>query len=54
IRDDQVLRGDEIYGPFESEAEWELARWLIKNVGHNATEEFLNLPIVSQLPTREK
>ncbi|KAJ8079817.1 hypothetical protein PM082_016639 [Marasmius tenuissimus] len=54
IRDEQVLRGDEIYGPFEDEAEWELAKWLIKNVGHNATEEFLDLPIVSNLSSSEK
>ncbi|KAL0565419.1 hypothetical protein V5O48_016604 [Marasmius crinis-equi] len=48
IRDEQVLRGEEIYGPFENEAEWELAKWLIKNVGHNAIEEFLNLPIIQE------
>ncbi|KAJ7158446.1 hypothetical protein C8R46DRAFT_1164909 [Mycena filopes] len=36
IRDDQVLTG-----------EWELAKWLIKNVGHNKTESFLKLPIVA-------
>ena len=46
IRDEQVLRGIEILGPFESDAEWQLAKWLIKNVGHNQAEEFLKLPIV--------
>ncbi|KAL0069193.1 hypothetical protein AAF712_003881 [Marasmius tenuissimus] len=45
IRNEQILGGEEIYGPFENAAEWELAKWLIKNVGHNTTEEFLNLPI---------
>jgi hypothetical protein len=35
IRDDQVLNGYEILGPFADEEEWELAKWLIKNVGHN-------------------
>ena len=47
IHDEQVLRGAEILGPFESEAEWQLAKWLIKNVGHNQAEAFLKLPIVS-------
>jgi hypothetical protein len=46
IRDEQVLRGAEILGPFESDAEWQLAKWLIKNVGHNQAEEFLKLPVV--------
>jgi hypothetical protein len=46
IRDDQVLRGAEVLGPFESDDEWQLAKWLIKNVGHNQAEHFLKLPIV--------
>lgn len=46
IRDEQVLRGYEIYGPFESEEKWELVKWLIKNVGHMQTESFLKLPII--------
>lgn len=46
IRDDQILQGAEILGPFESEDEWQLAKWLIKNVGHNQAEAFLRLPIV--------
>ncbi|KAH7904046.1 hypothetical protein BJ138DRAFT_1019687 [Hygrophoropsis aurantiaca] len=46
IRDNQVLRGAEILGPFKDEGEWELAKWLIKNVGHNQAEVFLKLPIV--------
>ncbi|KAF8870929.1 hypothetical protein BD779DRAFT_1614010 [Infundibulicybe gibba] len=37
--------GDEVLGPFASEEEWELAKWLIKNVGHNQAEAFLKLPI---------
>lgn len=48
IQDDQILQGAEILGPFESEEEWELAKWLIKNMGHNQTDVFLKLPIVSQ------
>ncbi|TFY58888.1 hypothetical protein EVJ58_g6136 [Rhodofomes roseus] len=46
IRDEQVLTGDQVYGPFEDEEEWELAKWLIKNVGHNQAENFLKLPII--------
>lgn len=45
-RDDQVLQGAEILGPFKSDAEWELAKWLIKNVGHTQADNFLKLPIV--------
>lgn len=47
IRDDQVLNGAEILGPFRDNDEWELAKWLIKNVGHNQADAFLKLPIVS-------
>ncbi|KAJ7596914.1 Zn-finger domain-containing protein [Mycena floridula] len=43
IRDEQVLKGYEILGPFKDDDEWELAKWLLKNVGHNATEDFLKL-----------
>ncbi len=47
IRDDQILEGAEVLGPFRDDEEWELAKWLIKNVGHNQTQSFMNLPIVS-------
>jgi len=46
ICDDQVLQGAEVLGPFESEEEWELAKWLIKNDGHTQVKTFLKLPIV--------
>ncbi|KAH9916939.1 hypothetical protein B0H21DRAFT_816102 [Amylocystis lapponica] len=46
VRDEQILCGAEIHGPFQSEEEWELAKWLIKNVGHTQAEKFLKLPIV--------
>ena len=46
-RDKQIRQGTDILGPLENEAEWELARWLVKNVGHNQADEFLKLPIVS-------
>ncbi|KAH7903659.1 hypothetical protein BJ138DRAFT_1107490, partial [Hygrophoropsis aurantiaca] len=48
IRDDEVLKEGEVLGPFESEEEWELAKWLIKNVGANQMEAFLKLPIVRE------
>lgn len=46
IRDEQILDNHEIWGPFADEEEWELAKWLIKNVGHNQADDFLKLPIV--------
>ncbi|KAJ7748266.1 hypothetical protein DFH07DRAFT_775727 [Mycena maculata] len=45
IRDEEILKGVEVLGPFRDEAEWELAKWLIKHVGHNAANEFLKLSI---------
>lgn len=39
------------WGPFQSKEEWELARWLVKNAGHNQTDAFLRLPIVSLCPS---
>jgi len=47
IRDEEVLTGAAVWGPFRDEEEWELAKWLIKNVGHTQAENFLKLPIVS-------
>lgn len=47
IRDEQVLKNGEVLGPFADQEEWELVKWLIHNVGHNQTEAFLKLPIVS-------
>lgn len=35
------------WAPFEDEEEWGLAEWLLLNVGQNATDKFLKLPIVS-------
>lgn len=49
IHDEQVLQGADIFGPFESEEEWDLAKWLIKNVGHTQAEKFLKLPIVRKV-----
>ncbi|KAJ7751238.1 hypothetical protein DFH07DRAFT_745544 [Mycena maculata] len=47
IRDEEILKGAEVLGPFRDEAEWELAKWLIKHVGHNAADEFLKLSIIT-------
>ena len=38
-----------LWYPFASEQEWALAKWLLKNVGQKSTDEFLKLPIVSQI-----
>ncbi|KAG6913067.1 hypothetical protein DXG01_009879, partial [Tephrocybe rancida] len=46
IHNEQILRGSEVLGPFRDHEEWELAKWLIKNVGHGQAEEFLKLPII--------
>ncbi|EIN11500.1 hypothetical protein PUNSTDRAFT_33358, partial [Punctularia strigosozonata HHB-11173 SS5] len=35
-----------MWGGFESKGEWELAKWLLRNVGQNQLENFLKLPIV--------
>ncbi|KAH9927362.1 uncharacterized protein B0H18DRAFT_875767 [Fomitopsis serialis] len=48
VRDDQILKGDAVYGPFADNEEWELAKWLIKNIGHTQTEHFLKLPIIQR------
>ncbi|KAG0695674.1 Zn-finger domain-containing protein [Suillus ampliporus] len=40
------LNGKSVWGPFDDEEEWDLARWLIQNVGQNKTDEFLKLPII--------
>lgn len=50
IHDEQVLQGADIFGPFESEEEWDLAKWLIKNVGHTQAEKFLKQTEPDQEP----
>lgn len=47
VRDEQKKNGDVPWAPFKDEEEWELAQWLITNVGQNATDKYLKLPIVS-------
>ncbi|KAJ7508692.1 hypothetical protein B0H11DRAFT_1704018 [Mycena galericulata] len=48
IRDEEILKGGTVLGPFRDDDEWQLAKWLIKHVGHTATEEFLKLSIISE------
>lgn len=47
-REAQKERNFAPWAPFGDIEEWELAQWLIMNVGQNATDKFLKLPIVSQ------
>lgn len=47
IRNEEIFKeGHAVYGPFADEDEWELVKWLIKNVGHTQADKFLRLPIV--------
>jgi hypothetical protein len=50
IRHQLESNGDKgVWGPFKDEEEWQLAKWLIQNVGQNQTDKFLKLPIVSHI-----
>jgi hypothetical protein len=46
IRREQEESGTSQWGPFNSKEEWELAEWLIRNVGQKQTDAFLKLSIV--------
>jgi hypothetical protein len=46
LRREQQETGSSQWGPFEDEDEWELAKWLIRNVGQKQTDAYLNLVIV--------
>ncbi|KAG1776239.1 hypothetical protein EV702DRAFT_1046387 [Suillus placidus] len=47
----QEEEGDDPWSPFEDKEEWDLAHWLVKNLGQMRTEEFLKLPIhMNKLP----
>ena len=41
IRDDHINKNSQVLGPFKDDAEWELAKWLIKNVGQAQVDTFL-------------
>jgi hypothetical protein len=47
LEEENRLEGKSRWEPFASKAEWELAEWLMKNVGQKAMDEYLQLPIVS-------
>ncbi|KAG2340776.1 hypothetical protein BDR05DRAFT_1032465 [Suillus weaverae] len=44
---DQEEGSEHPWSPFEDTEEWDLAQWLVKNLGQTRTDEFLKLPIVS-------
>lgn len=46
IKQTQEENGTSRCGPFKNEEEWELAEWLIRNVGKKQADVFLKLPIV--------
>lgn len=46
VRDDQKKHGEEPWAPFQDMEEWELGQFLMLNLGQNATDKFLKLPIV--------
>ncbi|KAJ7081946.1 hypothetical protein C8R44DRAFT_905110 [Mycena epipterygia] len=41
----QEMEGNSKFAPFMNGDEWDLARWLSKNVSQTATDEYLKLPI---------
>ena len=45
----QEAEGLKPWEPFSSKGEWELAKWLIKNVGQKSTDEFLKLQMVCEI-----
>ena len=47
IFEEQRAKGESPWAPFADKDEWELARWLVKNVNQRAAEEFLKMPGVS-------
>ena len=47
LDEEQKKVGGSRWGPFEDKDEWQLAEWLIRNVGQKKTDTFLKLPIVS-------
>jgi hypothetical protein len=52
IKQAEAAMGGHKWGPFVDEEEWELAEWLLKNVGQKQTDAFLKLPIVRCCLTR--
>ncbi|KAI0085458.1 hypothetical protein BDY19DRAFT_896743 [Irpex rosettiformis] len=46
IRDSGTFKVNKGLGPFKDREEWELAKWLTRNVGHTAGNQFLKLPTI--------
>ncbi|KAF8871026.1 hypothetical protein BD779DRAFT_1613985 [Infundibulicybe gibba] len=52
LLEDQTKAKNDQWSPFASQEEWDLAVWLMKNVGQRSTDEFLKLQAkVDALPT---
>ena len=49
IHEAQKIEGLEPEAPFADYDEWELVKWLMKTVGQTKADEFLKLPIVSNV-----
>lgn len=48
FRDNKQGKGEEIFSPFKSREEWQLARWLmLSGISHSDIDAFAKLPIVS-------
>ncbi|KAF8885298.1 hypothetical protein BD779DRAFT_1611957 [Infundibulicybe gibba] len=47
LLENQIRNGTNQWDPFASQEEWELAVWLMKNVGQTSTDEFLKLPVMN-------
>ncbi|KAF9245631.1 Zn-finger domain-containing protein [Melanogaster broomeanus] len=41
----KTTNGEHTYSPFEDDEEWDLAAWMMKNLGQTHIDEFLKLPI---------
>ena len=48
LLEEQIAMKRHSWAPFGDEEEWQLAKWLMRNVGHSAIDDYLKLPIVSR------
>jgi hypothetical protein len=53
-RESQDEGGEQRWAPFRDQEEWDLAQWLLKNVGQTKIDQFLKLDIVSYKPNDMK
>jgi len=47
VHKEQDIQGNNPAAPFDDEEEWDLAKWLVKNVSQTGIKEFTKLAIVS-------